>query len=302
VLGVPDWWRGNDPIREEGYTTALLGDEAVKFIEKQNPNEPLYLYLAFNAPHSPYQAPREYLEKYGGIADPDRRTYAAMVAAMDDQIGRVVEALDKRKMRENTLIIFHSDNGGLQDDKLAGEVPAKPVADNDPFRGGKGTVYEGGCRVAALANWPGRIKAGVTVDQLLHAVDLYPTFVGLGGGRTDKAKPLDGLDIWPTISQGKPSPRTEVVYNLEPSVAGIRQGDWKLVWHASLPASLELYNLADDPYEKTDVAAKHPEKVAALQKRANELAATQAPPLFTQATGALVHKLQPALPTRTDKR
>jgi arylsulfatase A-like enzyme len=302
VLGVPDWWRGNDAIREEGYTTALLGDEAVKLIGTQDPARPLYVYLAFNAPHSPYQAPKEYLDKYAGIADPTRRTYAAMVAALDDQVGRVVEALDRRKMRGNTLIVFHSDNGGLRDAKLAGEVAAKPVADNGPYRGGKGTVYEGGCRVAALANWPGRIKAGGTVDPLLHGVDLYPTFVGLAGGRTDKAKPLDGIDVWPTISQGKPSPRTEVVYNVEPSVAGVRQGDWRLVWHASLPAAAELYNLADDPSEKTDLSARHPERAAALRKRANELAATMAPPLFTQATVDQIHKLPPALPKGEGKR
>ncbi len=181
---------------------------------------------------------------------------------------------------------------------MAGEVEAEPVADNGPYRDGKGTLYEGGTRVVALANWPGRIKAGSTVDQLVHGVDLYPTFVTLAGGRTDKAKrPLDGVDVWATIIQGTPSPRTEVVYNLEPSAAAIRQGDWKLVWHASLPANTELYNLAEDPYEKADVSAKHAEKVAALQKRLNELAAEQSPPLFTEATAELVDKLPPALPT-----
>jgi arylsulfatase A-like enzyme len=299
VLGVLDWWRQNEPVREQGYTTNLIGDEAVKLIEGQNLDEPLYLYLAFNAPHSPYQAPREYLERYASIADPTRRTYVAMIAVMDDQIGRVVEALDKRKMRENTLIVFHSDNGGLTSAKMAGESPAKPVADNGPYRDGKGTVYEGGCRVAALANWPGRIKAGGTSNELLNGVDLYPTFVALAGGTTEKAKkPFDGLDVWATIAEGKPSPRTEVVYNIEPSVGGVRQGDWKLVWDASLPAKVELFNLAEDPSEKTNLADKHPDKVRALQQRVTELAEEQAPPLFTQTTQELVGRLPPALPTR----
>lgn len=300
VLGVPDWWRDNKPLREEGYTTNLLGDEAVKLINDHDPAKPLYLYLAFNAPHTPYQAPQEHLDRYADIADITRRTYVAMIAVMDDQVGRVVEALDARGMRNNTLIVFHSDNGGLRDAKLAGEVAAKPVADNGPYRDGKGSLYEGGSRVVALANWPGQINGGGTVTELLHVVDLYPTFVGLAGGQTAKAKPLDGTDVWPVISRGEPSPRTEIVYNIEPSQGAVRQGDWKLVWDASLPADAELYNLAEDPYEQEDLSAKEPEKVLALQKRINELAARQVRPLFTEATGELVHKLPPALPTKSE--
>lgn len=297
VLGVLDWWRNNEPVREEGYSTTLLGNEAVKLIHGQDLEKPLYLYLTFNAPHSPYQAPQEYLDQYASIAEPNRRTYAAMITAMDDQIGRVVDALDQKKMRDNTLVIFHSDNGGLRNPKLAGENPAKPVADNSPLRGGKGTTYEGGTRVVAIANWPGRIKAHGRVDQLLHAVDLYPTFVKLAGGRLDKGKPLDGLNVWTTISEGEPSPRTEVVYNIEPAGGAIRQGDWKLVWGASLPASLELFDLAKDPYEETSLAEKYPERVATLQKRVNELAKEQVAPLFTKATAEMIHTLTPALPT-----
>src|SRR5690606_25152247 len=128
------------------------------------------------------------------------------------------------------------------------------------------TIYEGGCRVVALANWPGRIAAGGVSNELLNGVDLYPTFVGLAGGRIDKVKqPFDGVDVWATISEGAPSPRTEVVYNIEPAVGGIRQGNWKLVWHASLPASPELFDLAEDPSETTNLADRHPDKVRVLR-------------------------------------
>ena len=298
VVGVPDWWRDNQPVREEGYSTTLLGDEAVRLIRGHDPARPLYLYLAFNAPHSPYQAPREYLDRYAGIADPARRTYAAMVTAMDDQIGRVVAALDEAKLRDRTLIVFHSDNGGLQDPRTAGQVPAEPVADNSPLRGGKASLYEGGTRVVALANGPGRIAAGTTVDGLIHVVDLYPTFVTLAGGRLDRGKPLDGMDVWATISRGEPSPRTEVVYNIEPSAAAIRLGDWKLVWRPALPPAAELYNLAEDPNEKTDLAAKHPDKVDALRVRLTELAAGMASPLFPPAAMEASLKLPPAFPER----
>src|SRR5262249_38402571 len=108
--GVLDWFRDNQPVKEEGYTTTLLGKDAAKLIENHDTATPLYLYLTFNAPHTPYQAPKEYIDRYSSIAEPTRRTYAGMIACLDDEIGRVVAALDKKKMRENTLILFHSDN------------------------------------------------------------------------------------------------------------------------------------------------------------------------------------------------
>ncbi len=134
---------------------------------------------------------------------------------------------------------------------------------------------------------------------MIHVVDLYPTLVGLAAGRLGKNKPLDGMDVWPTISEGKPSPRTEIVYNVEPFRAGIRQADWKLIWRTPLPSAVELYNITQDPSEKNDLAAANPEKVAALQKRANELAATMAKPMLLQTEfNAMRERLHmpPALP------
>jgi arylsulfatase A-like enzyme len=135
--------------------------------------------------------------------------------------------------------------------------------------------------VVSLATWPGHIQAG-TVNEMIHAVDMYPTLASLAGASIAKCKPLDGMDVWGTISEGKPSPRTEIIYNVEPFRAGIRQGDWKLIWRTPLPQAVELYNIAQDPSEKNNVAAVNPEKVAALQKRANELAATMAKPLLLE--------------------
>jgi arylsulfatase A-like enzyme len=196
---------------------------------------------------------------------------------MDDQIGRVLEALDKKGMRNNTLIVFQSDNGGTRNAMFSGTMTnmAEVVipCDNGPYREGKGTLYEGGTRVIALANWPGHIKAGGTVNEVIHVVDMYPTLVGLAGAQLGKNKPVDGMDVWSTISEGKPSPRTEVVYNIESFRAGIRQGDWKLIWRSPLPSTVELYNIPQDPSERKNLATQNPEKVAELQKRANELAA-----------------------------
>ena len=171
--------------------------------------------------------------------------------------------------------------------------------DNGPFRDGKGSLYEGGTRVIAVANWPGHIKPGVTVSEMIHVVDMYPTLLGLAGASAAKSKPLDGLDVWGTISEGKASPRTEIVYNIEPFRAGVRQGDWKLIWRTPLPQRVELYNIAEDPSEKNNLAAANPDKVAALQKRANELAAAQAEPLMLATEFAAIKQrlsLPPAFP------
>jgi arylsulfatase A-like enzyme len=286
VDGKVDWFRDNEVVEEEGYSTTLLGNEAVKLIERHDPATPLFLYLAFNAVHTPYQAPQEYLDQYKNIEDPSRRAYAASATAMDDQIRRVIAALDQKKMLGNTLFIFQSDNGGTRNPMFAGAITDLPKvvlpADNGPYRDGKGSLYEGGTRVVAFASWPGHIKEGSTVNEMIHTVDLYPTLVNLAGGKLGKNKPLDGVDLWGTISEGKPSPRTEIVYNIEPFRAAIRRGDWKLIWNALLPQSFELYNIAEDPSETKNLAAENPEKVAELQKRINQLAAEAEKPMLLQ--------------------
>jgi arylsulfatase B len=299
---VRDWYRNDRPIKEQGYVTQLFGKDAVARIIEHDPKTPLFLYLAFTAPHAPYQAPKEYLDKYKHIADPTRRAYAAMISCMDDEIGKVLAALDKKKMRDNTLVVFMSDNGGNQSAMLSGDADVSQLklpADNGPYRGGKGMLYEGGTRVAALANWPGRIKPA-EVQGAMHVVDMFPTLIGLAGSKASKAKPLDGLDMWPTLSEGKPSPRQEVVYNIEPFRGGLRVGDWKLIWRTPLPSSLELYNIPQDPSEKSDLAASNPQKVAELQKRIEELARESAKSLFlVDAFASVKHGAHgpPALPT-----
>lgn len=280
--GVLDWFRNNQPVKEEGYTTQLIGNDAVKYISEQSADKPFYLYLTFNAPHTPYQAPQDYIDRYKNIKEPTRRIYAGMVTCMDDEIGRVVAALEKKGLRENTLIIFHSDNGGTKNAMFAGQMTdlSKIVlpCDNGPYRDGKGSLFEGGSRVAACANWPGHIKPQ-TVDGIIHAVDLYPTLASLAGASTAKCKPLDGVNVWDTISKGKASPRTELVYNVEPFRGAVRQGDWKMIWRTLIPTSVDLYNIAEDPYEKNNVASKHPLKIHAMQARLNELGKESAKPL-----------------------
>ena len=258
----------------------MFGADAVRLINAHDAKSPLFLYLAFTAPHTPYQAPQDYLDRYKGIADPSRRAYAAQITAMDDEVGKVIDALEKHNMRDNTLIFFVSDNGGTRSNLFVGEAEVKGELppNNGPYRDGKGSVYEGGTRVVALANWPGRIKPGV-VNEMMHVVDIYPTLAGLAGAQFGN-KPLDGLDVWPTISEGKPSSRKEMVYNIEPYRAGVRKENWKLVWTTLLPPKIELFDLSKDPSETTNLAEQNPDKVKELQAWTIDLAKQAAPPLF----------------------
>lgn len=277
--GVTDWYRDNTLVEENGYDTELFGDEAVRLIERHDSRTPLFLYLAFTAPHTPYQAPQAYLDRYADMADPQRRAYAAMITAMDDQIGRVVATLEAKGMREDTLIVFHSDNGGTRSKMFAGEsaVAGDLPASNAPFRDGKGSLYEGGTRVVALANWPGRIAAGAA-PGMIHIVDMLPTLASLAGASTAGTKPLDGVDLWPALTGA--GARTEVVYNVEPTQAAVRHGRWKLHWLPTLPPAVELFDLDKDPGETANLADANLDVVAALQDRAETLAHEMAPPLF----------------------
>lgn len=272
--GGADWHRDDKVCHDEGYSTTLIAKEAVRLIEEQPKDKPLFLYVPFNAPHSPFQVPEEYKAPYTKLPEP-RRTYAGMVAAMDEAVGRVLTALDDKGIRENTLIIFASDNGG--------DEPGK-VACNSPLRGGKYTLYEGGVRVCAAAAWPGQIKPGSAISEPIHMVDWYPTLLKLAGVSLDQKLPLDGLDIWPVITQGKPSPHAEILLNAESNGGAIRMGDWKLIINRAATGSrkagqrVELFNLAEDPNEKRNLAVEQPEKVKTLRARYEALAAQAVPP------------------------
>ena len=197
----------------------MIGNEAVKLLEAQDPAKPFFLYFASLAPHAPYQAPKEYSDRYATLQDEKRRVYAGMITALDDQVGRVVAALEKKGLRDNTIILFASDNGGAtsalfatgarseEDRKASGGVGLgeKPPASNGRFRAGKGSLYEGGVRVPAFVNWPGRLKPAV-VNAPIGMVDVMPTLLALAGAKGSADHPFDGKDIWPTLSQGGPRP------------------------------------------------------------------------------------------------
>ena len=262
-----DWHRNDQPCDDQGYSTQLLAKEACRIIREKSPDKPLFLYLPFNAVHSPFQAPDEYIKPYANLTG-GRRIYAGMCAAMDEAIGQVLAALDEKNIRDNTLIIFSSDNGG--------PMPGR-VTSNGPLRAGKGTIYEGGVRVCASVNWPGHIPAGAVTNEPLHAVDWFPTLVKLAGGSLDQKLPLDGRDIWPVLTQGAKSPHdTLLLCGTVPECVALRAGEWKLLLnakekdaeeaHADEPGGnkIELYNLVTDIGEQKNLATEQPEKVKEL--------------------------------------
>jgi arylsulfatase A-like enzyme len=290
--GGLDWHRDDKVLREEGYSTTLLAAEAARIIKEHDAAKPLFLYVPFSAVHSPHQVPEQYKKPYAALAEP-RRTYAGMLAAMDEGVGKILAALDAAKLREKTLIVFTSDNGG--------PGPGR-VTDNGQLRAGKGTVYEGGVRVAACAAWPGKIEAGSTVKQPIHIVDMYPTLLKLAGASLEQKLPIDGKDAWATIASGAPSPHDQILINTSPQNGAIRVGDFKLVLNGAAPDAaegdeaqaarrqnqrkqaaaagddVELFNLADDPAEKHNLATKNPEKVKELRERYDALAKQAVPP------------------------
>jgi len=277
--GLVDWQRNGKFLQEKGYYLDLIGDEAVRLIEKQDKNKPFFLYFASLAPHAPYQAKKADEDRYAAtIKDPTRRTYAAMITSVDDQVGRIVAALDKQGLRENTLIIFSSDNGGPRsavvasgahspEERAASGVKQESLpASNGDLRGGKGSLYEGGVRVPTIFNWPAKLKPRV-VNEPLDMVDVMPTMLALAGGKASPEKPLDGKDIWATVAEGRPSPHEDILVNVEAFRGAIIKGKWKLVKIALLPGKTELFDLTADPGEKTDVAAQNPEVVRDLESR-----------------------------------
>jgi arylsulfatase A-like enzyme len=277
--GLVDWQRNGKFFQEKGYYLDLIGDEAVKLIEKQDKNKPFFLYFASLAPHAPYQAKKADEDRYAAtIKDPTRRTYAAMITSLDDQVGRIVAALEKQGLRENTLIIFSSDNGGprsavvasgahSREERAASGVKQESLpASNGDLRGGKGSLYEGGVRVPTIFNWPAKLKPRV-VNEPLDMVDIMPTVLALAGAQASPEKPLDGKDIWSTLAEGRLSPHEDILVNVEAFRGSVIKGNWKLVKIALLPGKTELFDLAADPGEKNDLAAQNPEVVRDLDIR-----------------------------------
>lgn len=272
-----DWHRDDQACRDEGYSTRLLGREAAQFVTDNAGKRPFFLYVPFNAVHSPHQAPEEMVASYPDLKG-NRRLYAAMLTEMDNAVGKIVEAVERAGARSNTLFVFSSDNGG--------PAPGR-ITDNGIYRAGKGTLYEGGVRVVGFATWDGHIPAGSVVKEPLHVVDWYPTFMKLAGAPASQTLPVDGVDAWPTLSKGAPMPDRTILLNTTPANGAVRRGDWKIIVRQgeddpdnpmlrprpNARAAVELYRLSDDPAEKTNLADREPEIVTSLREALDAFAA-----------------------------
>jgi arylsulfatase A-like enzyme len=261
--------RGDEEVKEMDYTTDAFGREAVSFVERHR-ERPWFLYLSFNAVHTPMHATDARLAKFAGTEDKQRRTYAAMMSAMDDAIGAVRAKLAETGQAEKTMIVFLSDNGGptMQGVTVNGSR-------NEPLRGSKRTTLEGGIRVPMLVTWPGHLKPGV-FEQPVIQLDLHATALAAAGVEPRAEWNLDGVDLLPYLGGDRTGPPHESLYwRFGPQMA-IRSGDWKLVRYdlnvdgVSGPNRVtpaKLYNLAADIGEASDLSAKMPEKVKELQEK-----------------------------------
>jgi arylsulfatase A-like enzyme len=263
------------------YLADFLTDKACDFIRRHKA-EPFFVYLPHYAVHAPHEAKPELIAHFkpkppaGGHYDP---TYAAMIASVDESVGRVVALLDELKLSDNTLVIFSSDNGGVGGYQREGVKKERSITDNAPLRGGKGMLYEGGVRVPYIFRLPGRIAAGASCDVPINSVDLYPTLLELAGGKPPADYPLDGVSYLKLLMNGgKGTLERESMYWHFPGYLGagqdswrtkpvgvVRSGDWKLLEFFE-DKHVELYNTRDDIGEKKDLAAKLPDRARELQE------------------------------------
>lgn len=248
-------FNGGQRFAPEGYVTDYFTNEAVRVIEA-NRNRPFFLYLAYNAPHTPLQATREDYEAVAHIPDHTRRVYAAMLLALDRGVGRVMEALRANGLDENTLVIFTSDNGGAWYTGLDGL--------NAPFRGWKATFFEGGVRVPFFARWPGGLPSGARVSGPAGHLDVFATAVAAAGGATPTDRTIDSVNLLPFMrgeTLGRPH---ETMFWRSGHYRVVRNGDWKLQVSAR-PERTWLFNLAEDPQEHRDLSAQEPQRVAEMR-------------------------------------
>ena len=288
--GGRDFQVNGSSIEGEEYETFVLANEAERWIKSRDKEKPFFLYIPFIAPHTPLEAPDDLLAKYEDMEDdrepgrspqtdssrrirkltlqPSARpVYAAVVDAMDQAIGRVLDTLDTEGIADNTIVLFFSDNGGA--------AYATGGADNVPLRGGKGDTFEGGIRVVAVMRYPSRIKAGSRFDSIMTAMDVFPTLATAAGVPRGNTMDLDGRDLWKPISEERHVPREDYVFFAsETPISGYFNltafnDEWKLVQEVNQGLTTaditnHLFRISEDPYERVNLAEKRPEIVAEM--------------------------------------
>ena len=257
--GEPDWWKDDKLVPEEGYTTDLLTDHAIRFIE-QNKDNPFCVYIPHQAVHFPFQGPNDKADrieggdywsdaKYGSRKD-RKAAYKEMIESLDANVGRIVAAVRRFGLEKKTLIFFTSDNGAY-----------RWVGSNLPCRGQKTDLWEGGHRVPAIACWPTKIKAGTVTHETTMTMDLFPTMVAMADAKSPMGLKLDGTSLLPLLLEGRKLPERTLFWRFRKEHA-VRKGPWKLLVRGE---NRYLFNLDDDIGEKNDLACVKPEIFKALQ-------------------------------------
>ncbi|MEM7311826.1 MAG: arylsulfatase [Planctomycetota bacterium] len=252
-FAVYDWHRNQKPVQETGYTTDLIAAEAARVIENQSTDKPLFLYVPFNAVHGPLNKPPRYGDQY--------TIREAMLKCLDDAVGRIMSAIEKKGIADNTLLVFTNDNGPVLEEM------------SRPYRGTKNTTFEGGVRQPCLVRWPSHTKPDSTNNEMMFIADWYSTFINLAGGKHQQEHQVDSIDMTTSLFGDTTNLRKEIVFEVAGSVRlpTIRSGDFKLMGDL-------LFDIKNDPYEKQDVAADHPNVVQQLASRLDQVG-KQRPPL-----------------------
>ncbi len=282
------------------YLADFLTDRGVDFI-RRNKDRPFFLYLPHFAVHSPHDAKPDLIAHFQpkpGVGGHNNPTYAAMIASVDESVGRVMAVLDELKLADNTVLIFTSDNGGVGGYGREGIKASGDITDNAPLRSGKGSLYEGGTRVPFIVRWPGQVKAGAACNTPAIHVDMYPTLVAIAGGRMPVTQVFDGESLLPLMRNVNAKLARDAIFQHFPGYLGaganqwrttpvslIQKGDWKLMEYLE-DGRKELYNLRDDLGETKNLATAQPEKMEELYAQLVAWRAATHAPMPTKNTGA----------------
>ncbi len=271
---VHDLWENDKEVWENGrYFTDLIGDKAIDFIDR-HADEEFFLSVPFNAPHYPMHAPREYLDRYPDLP-PDRRIMAAMVSAVDDNVGRIMAALKSRGLADDTVVFFSSDNGPSTETRnwLDGTPDKYYGGSAGIFRGHKASLFDGGIREPGILCWPNGIPGGAVSDELCATIDIFPTFCEIAGIDMPNDREIDGKSILGVARGTEKSPHEQMYWEYgHGNQRAVRQGPWKLVLNGRLDFDndpvdpVHLARVDEDPGERVNLAAQHPDLVAELTR------------------------------------
>ena len=281
TVNYHDLWRDSTEVFEDGqYATELWAREASQFV-RDHRGDPFFLYVAFNGPHYPMHAPQKYVERFRGL-EPERRTYAAMISAVDDGVGQVLRAVDDAGVRQNTLVFFCADNGATREPRAGLNGKPATSGNNAPFRGNKFSAFDGGMHVPMIMNWPGVIPKGLVRKQLGNHVDVLPTILKAAGVSVPSDRTMDGFDALPMAVSGASSTHDAIFWSSQGQLA-VRRGNWKLVKNGKIfdgtPAGAEaltgddalfLSNLDEDPGESRNLRHQYPSVADELETLAEQ--------------------------------